>query len=94
VLQKNNDPYGVNANQLPYSGATTQTALLNEIYKQRRIEMFLCGQELEDSRRFNRIAPVLPPAPINANAERNRTFYPYPLVERSANTNTPADPAI
>jgi starch-binding outer membrane protein, SusD/RagB family len=94
VLQKSTDPFGVNANGAAYSGAVTQTAVLDEIYKQRRIELFLCGQELEDSRRFNRVAPILPPAPINANAERNRTFYPYPITERSNNTNTPADPAI
>ena len=37
--------------------------------------------------------PGWQPAPINANAERNRTFYPYPLTERSNNTNTPSDPA-
>jgi hypothetical protein len=88
VLTKTNDIYGVNAAQPAYSGPLTATALLTEIYKQRRIELFLSGQELEDSRRFAR------PAPNAAGEERNRTFYPYPQTERDNNTNTPADPAI
>ena len=88
VLTKTNDIYGVNAAQPAYSGPLTATALLTEIYRQRRIELFLSGQELEDSRRFAR------PAPNAAGEERNRTFYPYPQTERDNNTNTPADPAI
>lgn len=88
VLTKANDIYGVNAAQPAYSGPLTATALLNEIYKQRRIELFLSGQELEDSRRFGR------PAPNAAGEERNRTFYPYPQTERDNNTNTPPDPTI
>ena len=88
VRTKTTDIYGVNAAQLPYSGPLTATDLLQDIYKQRRIELFLSGQELEDSRRFGR------PAPNAANEERNRTFYPYPLIERDNNTSTPADPAI
>jgi starch-binding outer membrane protein, SusD/RagB family len=88
VLTKTTDIYGIGASQPAYSGAMTTAALLTEIYKQRRIEMFLCGQELEDSRRFGR------PAPNAANEERNRTFYPYPLIERDNNTNTPTDPTI
>ena len=66
----------------------TTVDLLQDIYKQRRLEMFLSGQELEDSRRFGRAAPNA------AGEERNRNFYPYPLIERDNNTNTPADPAI
>ena len=88
VRTKTTDIYGIGANQPAYSGPLTATDLLQDIYKQRRIEMFLCGQELEDSRRFAR------PAPNTPNEERNRTFYPYPLIERDNNTNTPADPAI
>ena len=88
VRTKTTDIFGVNAAQLPYSGPLTATDLLNDIYKQRRIELFLSGQELEDSRRFGR------PAPNATNEERNRTFYPYPLIERDNNTSTPADPAI
>jgi starch-binding outer membrane protein, SusD/RagB family len=88
VRTKTTDIYGIGATQAPYSGPLTTIDLLNDIYKQRRLEMFLSGQELEDSRRFGR------PAPNTANEERNRTFYPYPSIERDNNTNTPADPAI
>lgn len=88
VRTKTNDIYGVNAAQAPYSGPLTQADLLTDIYKQRRLEMFLSGQELEDSRRFGRPAPNIP------NEERNRNFYPYPQIERDNNTNTPDDPAI
>jgi hypothetical protein len=82
------DPFGVGANQPAYSGAMDQSSLLQEIYRQRRIELFMQGFELEDSRRFER------PAPETANEERNRTFYPYPNQERDNNTNTPANPDI
>ena len=91
VLTKTNDIYGVNAAQPAYSGPLTQAALLQEIYRQRRIELYLSGQEMEDSRRFGRVAPT--PA-ANPNEERNRNFYPYPQIERDNNTNTPDDPTI
>lgn len=82
------DIYGIGADQPPYAGAVTQAAILTEIYKQRRLEMFVSGQELEDSRRFGR------PGPNQPGEERNRNFYPYPLSERDNNPNTPADPLI
>ncbi len=82
------DIYGIGADQSPYAGAVTQTAILTDIYKQRRLEMFISGQELEDSRRFGR------PGPNQPGEERNRNFYPYPLNERDNNPNTPGDPAI
>jgi hypothetical protein len=88
VRTKTADIYGVNAAQPPYSGPLTQADLLTDIYKQRRLELYLSGQELEDSRRFGR------PAPNTPNEERNRNFYPYPQIERDNNTNTPADPTI
>jgi starch-binding outer membrane protein, SusD/RagB family len=88
VRTKTTDIYGIGASQPAYSGPLTTVDLLQDIYKQRRLEMFLSGQELEDSRRFNR------PAPNTPTEERNRTFYPYPSIERDNNTNTPADPAI
>ena len=88
VRTKTTDIYGIGAAQPAYSGPLTTADLLQDIYKQRRIEMFLCGQELEDSRRFSRPAPNAP------NEERNRTFLPYPLIERDNNTNTPPDPTI
>ena len=87
VLTKNNDPFGVNANQAAYSGPQTQADVLLEIYRQRCIELYLTGLKLEDSRRFGR------PGPGQTGAERNRNFYPYPFTERSNNPNTPNDPA-
>lgn len=82
------DAFGIGADLAPYSGAMTQDAILQEIYKNRLIELYLLGMKLEDSRRFNR------PGPGSANAERSRNFYPYPQQERDGNPNTPADPAI
>ena len=88
VRTKTTDIYGIGAAQPAYSGPLTTADLLLDIYKQRRLEMFISGQELEDSRRFGR------PAPNSSTEERNRTFFPYPFTERDNNTNTPADPTI
>lgn len=92
VLTDNNDPFGVNANTSAYSGPATADALLKEIYKNRRAELFLSGLSLEDSRRFNRPQPSGNSDVLSE--ERNRNFYPYPDSERSNNPNTPADPNI
>jgi starch-binding outer membrane protein, SusD/RagB family len=80
VVTKNNDIYGVNANQPPVTPTTVQ-AMLDEIYRQRCIELFMSGLKLEDMRRFNR-----------PNSEKKRNLMPYPLRERDNNPNTPADP--
>jgi hypothetical protein len=89
IRTKTSDPLGVTARLAAYAGEKTQTAVLNEIYKQRCIELYLSGMKLEDSRRFNR------PGPADANFERNRNFFPYPNVERDNNRgNTPADPGV
>ncbi len=88
VLTKTNDVFAVNANLPAYSGAQTQAAVLEAIYKARAIELYMSGLKLEDSRRFGR------PGPNDPNPERNRNFYPYPLRERTNNPNTPNDPAI
>jgi starch-binding outer membrane protein, SusD/RagB family len=82
VLTKTTDAWGIGAGIPAYTGAKTQDGILTEIYRNRRIELFMSGLSLDDSRRFNR--PV---------AERTRTFYPYPQTERDNNPNTPADPA-
>ncbi|MBO9729526.1 MAG: RagB/SusD family nutrient uptake outer membrane protein [Chitinophaga sp.] len=76
------DAFGVGA-QLPPAVAATEADLLTLIYKHRRIELFMSGQELEDNRRFGR-----------PQAERGRNYFPYPFVERNDNPNTPADPAF
>ena len=77
------DPFGVGANLGPYAGAVTQADILLEIYRQRRIELFMSGLSLEDMRRFNR-----------PNTEKKRNFFPYPFRERDNNPNTPADPSF
>ena len=93
VRQKNDDPLGVNANLDAWNGdASSQNAVLEEIYKNRSIEMFLTGMRLEDSRRFHPGFQV--PSAANTTNERNRNFYPYPFIERENNPNTPLDPAI
>lgn len=93
VLTKTTDAWGIGAGLPAYSGANTADALLTEIYRQRCIELFLSGLKLEDSRRFNRLAPVAGNAA--SQVERTRTFYPYPLIEKDNNrANTPTDPAI
>ncbi|MBB2143861.1 RagB/SusD family nutrient uptake outer membrane protein [Pedobacter sp. LMG 31464] len=86
--QTSGDIFGVNAGLPAYTGAITKDALLVEVYRQRCAELYLTGQRLEDSRRFER------PAPPTDISERNRNFYPYPDQERITNPNTPADPAI
>ncbi len=86
------DPFDINANIPEYSGSTTISDLLLEVYQNRRAELFLTGMSLEDSRRFNRPEPD--PAPQIFTDERNRNFYPYPDTERNNNSNTPDDPVI
>jgi starch-binding outer membrane protein, SusD/RagB family len=82
VLTKKTDSWLIGADLPAYAGARTQDAVLTEIYRNRKIELFMSGMALEDSRRFGRPA-----------TERSRTWMPYPAIERSNNTNTPADPA-
>ena len=81
------DAYGLGANLPAYTGTQTQDAILDEIYRNRRIELYLTGLSLEDTRRFGR------PGATDVNAERNRDFYPYPNAERDNNTSTPANPS-
>ena len=86
VLTKTTDVWGVNANLPAYAGALNVTAVSNEIYRNRRMELFMSGLELEDCRRFGR------PGPEINGTERNKTYYLFPLAERANNPNTPADP--
>jgi len=92
VLTDTDDAFGINANVAAYSGVNTVDALLNEVYRNRRAELFLTGMSLEDSRRFNRPQPS--GTSMNYAEERNRNFYPYPDTERNSNPNTPTDPSI
>jgi hypothetical protein len=82
------DAWGVGANLPANNTLFNQATILEEIYRNRCIELYLTGQRLEDSRRFNRPGPTAP------GAERNRNFYPYPFTERDNNPNTPPDPAL
>lgn len=78
------DPLGVGANLAAgYTGASDAASLLNEVYRNRCIELYLSGMKLEDMRRFGR-----------PTSERKRNFFPYPVNERNNNPNTPADPAF
>lgn len=93
VRQKTNDPLGVNANLPAWNGnSSNQNDVLEEIYKNRCIELFLTGLRFGDSKRFHPNFVV--PRAINTTNERNRNFYPYPSLERDNNPNTPTDPEI
>ena len=93
VRMKINDPLGVNANLPAWDGdANSQGEILEEIYKNRAIEMFLTGTRFEHSRRFHPDFNV--PQEANTTNERNRNYYPYPTIERENNPNTPPDPTI
>ena len=89
--QAADDVYGIGANLPAYTGGTSDSELYEEIYRQRRAELFLTGLSMEDMRRLNR--PAVPNDPP-LSAERNRNYYPYPEQERQTNTNTPENPAI
>ena len=75
------DAFGIGAD-LPTFVSTDKAAILDEIYRNRCIELYNSGLKLEDSRRFGR----------KYGTERTRTFYPYPQNERDNNTSTPQDP--
>ena len=81
ILTKTTDPFGVNANQPAITSVGSYANLLDQIYRNRCIELYMSGMKLEDMRRFGR--PV---------AERKRNLMPYPFRERDNNPNTPADP--
>lgn len=93
VRQKTNDVFGVNAGLGAWTGnAANKTDVLNEIYKNRCIELFMSGLRLEDSRRIH--SSFTPSNAVDFYSERNRNYYPYPYNERANNKNCPADPSI
>lgn len=80
------------------SGSLTQAQLLDEIYTQRRYELFSTGARWEDARRRSAIrGPVAAPAvPVDGQ----RCWLPYALGDRNANPNAtfaalpdPAEPS-
>jgi hypothetical protein len=79
--QPSADPFGVGAGLPAIAGPLSQSEILDEIYRNRSIELFMSGLRLEDMRRFDR-----------PTDERGRNFMPFPLRERDNNPNTPADP--
>lgn len=85
------DAFGIGANLPAYSGAATETAVLDAIFQNRRIELFLIGTSLDDSRRLR---GGTPPAGVDYTTERNRDFYPYSENERLNNDNVPNNPSI
>ena len=93
VRQKNDDDLGVNANLPAWTGnETSKSDILDEIYKNRSIELFLTGLRFGDNKRF--YPNFVVPSAANTTNQRNRNFYPYPTIERENNPNTPQDPAI
>ncbi|HEU4630453.1 MAG TPA: RagB/SusD family nutrient uptake outer membrane protein [Gemmatimonadaceae bacterium] len=72
------------ANGLSEKDATdlpTQAAVLDEIYRQRTYSLYLTGLHWADERRFGRV-----------DTEAKVAWLPYPLSERSTNTNVPENP--
>jgi starch-binding outer membrane protein, SusD/RagB family len=50
-----------------YSGAITQTAVIDEVLKQRRFSLFFEGHRWFDMRRYNRLAQITPQGTISGN---------------------------
>ena len=74
----------------PYTGPVSQSALVIEVFGQRRFELFGTGLRWEDTRRMNRIrGPAAAPA---VPVEGQRCWLPYAIGDRNANPNVPADP--
>lgn len=68
----------------PLVGALTAAQLLDEIYRNRRYELFATGLRWEDLRRRGT---------VGATSVAKRCWLPYPIGERNANPeNVPADP--
>ncbi|MFQ5751269.1 MAG: RagB/SusD family nutrient uptake outer membrane protein, partial [bacterium] len=92
VRTKTTDAVGLGAGLPPKTAAElpTQEAMLDEIFKQRSLELLMTGLRLGDTRRFN-----LPGATADASVRtRTRNWMPYSDGERSTNPNTPPDPEI
>jgi len=93
VREKTDDAFGVNAGLAAWTGdVNNKSDILDEIFRNRSIELFLTGMRLEDSRRIH--SSFTPSNAIDYISERNRNYYPYPYEEKANNSNTPNDPAI
>ncbi len=92
-----NDVFDVGANLTGWTGdPTNQQAVLDEIYKNYAIELFLQGQRFPIHRRFypNYLDNVDWNNVSRCSLERLNNFYPYPDQERANNPNCPDDPAF
>ena len=90
-----NDVFGVGASLGAWTGnATDQQAVLDEIYKNYAIELYMQGQRWPIHRRF--YPGYLDSVDWNTadacSLERVNNYYPYPQSERSNNPNCPSDP--
>lgn len=93
VREKTDDAFGVNAGLGAWTGDdTNKSDILDEIFKNRSIELFMSGMRLEDSRRIH--ASFTPSNDVDYISERNRNYYPYPYEEKANNANCPNDPSI
>jgi starch-binding outer membrane protein, SusD/RagB family len=72
------------------AGTLTNAQLLDEIYTQRKFELFGTGLRWEDGRRRSAISGtiVVPGIPTSAQ----RCWFPYAFGDRNANGNVPPDP--
>jgi len=90
------DAFGVGGELAPWDGdATNQEDVLDEIYRNYAIELFLEGQRFPIHRRFypNYLDGIDWNSVSRCELERVNNFYPYPDQERSLNPNCPPDPA-
>jgi len=93
VREKTDDVFDVNAALGAWTGdENNKSDILDEIFKNRSIELFMSGMRFEDSRRMHPNLTI--PAGGDYFIERNRNYYPYPFNERENNPNIPADPSI
>ena len=67
----------VAAGLLPYSGALTQTALIDEMLKQRRYSLYGEGHRWIDMRRYNRLNTL----PIDRAGDDVWVEFPRPVSE-------------
>lgn len=77
------DPFGLGADLPAITGTPTAAQLLDQVYINRCIELYMSGLKLPDMRRFTR-----------PNSERTRNLMPYPFREKDNNPNTPTDPTF
>ncbi len=90
------DVFGVDAGLGTWTGnATNQQEVLNEIYKNYAIELYMQGQRFPIHRRFfpDYLNNIDWNTVDRCSLERVNNFYPYPDQERANNPNCPADPA-